>query len=419
MNKQKNQRLLLYINALKTILTIFSTTFFTSFILNLSPDNILSKGCLNVAIFYLSQYFFYILVYFVISKFLNKLNRVRSFQIGIIVNGLLLILIILFKENISKLIFLAGLLIGCSDAFYYANYLVLKSDTVKYTNINNFNIKTSVVTNVINIVVPIILGFLIDISSFTYISNYIVFIVLIQLVLSAFLKPNLQIQKFRIKEFLKIIKEKEVYNKIKYTYWNAIFAGFKATYKTLIIILTIYAFNTNLSLGFLTSAFSIITTLLLLIFKKFENTKNMNRLLIYLLISITPIIFAIIFVFFESHWSLVLLNLFLTIAIQFSEYHSNCERDTIIKNLRLKEFIPEHQFMVELYMCICRIFSYLLFILVSLTYSSILFKILLMLMLLMNPIKFLFMNKQSVVRKELEISFRSTTEHHIETDSTT
>lgn len=406
MNNKKTQILLLSINALKIILTIFTSTFFTSYIVNINPDNIFNKGCFNVAIFYISQYIAYILIYFLISKYLTKLNRVRCFQIGIVVNGLLLLTVILFKENISEWIFVAGLLIGCSDAFYYSNYLVLKNDIVKYTNINSFNIFTSILTNAINIVIPILLGFLIDMSSYSHISKYVIVIVIIQLVLSIFLKSKVETHKFKPKQFLQIIKQKDTWPKIKYTYFNAIFAGFKTTYKVLIVILTIYAFNTNLSLGILTSIFSIVTTILLIIFKRIENFQKLNRLSIYMIISILPIIFAFIFVIFEYHWSLIVLNLTLTISMQFSEYITNRERDAIIKNLKLKEFIPEHQFLVELCMCLCRIFSYILFLIVSFITHSISFKILLLFMLLMNPIKFIFMYKQHQVRNKLEILFK-------------
>jgi hypothetical protein len=404
-DKKKNQILLLIINGLKTILTIFTSTFFTSYIIHLNPDNIMGAGCLNIALFYISQYFFYIVIYYLISKYLSRLNRVRSFQAGIIVNGLLLAIVILFKENISKWIVLAGLLIGCSDAFYNANYLVFKNDTVKYTNINNFNIITSILTNTINIVIPIVLGFLIDLSSYSYISTYIIIIVVVQLILSSFLKSITEVHHFRPKEFFKIARDKNTWSKIKYTYYNAICAGFKNTFKALIVILTIYAFNTNLSLGVLTSVFSIITTILLVIYRKMETLPKLHRLPIFMIIGILPLIFAIIFVLIESHWSLVALNLTLTIAIQFSEYTGNCERDTIIKNLKLKDYIPEHQYFVEFFMCIFRIFAYLLFIIVELLASSIAFKIFLIAMLLTNPIKFFIVYKQYCIRKELESAF--------------
>ena len=122
-------------------------------------------------------------------------------------------------------------------------------------------------------------------------------------------------------------------------------------------------------------------------------------------ISILPIIFGIIFIIAESHWSLVLFNLTLTIAVQFSEYTGNRERDTIIKNLKLKDYIAEHQYFVELYMCIFRVFAYVLFFIVGIMASSVAFKIFLIAMLLTNPIKFLIVHKQYCVRKELEIAF--------------
>ena len=50
---KKTQRTLLAINALKIVLTIFTTTFFTSYIVALTPDNILGEGVFNIGVFYL------------------------------------------------------------------------------------------------------------------------------------------------------------------------------------------------------------------------------------------------------------------------------------------------------------------------------------------------------------------------------
>lgn len=416
--KNSNKNILLCVNCLKLMLTIFTSTFFTSYIISFDTANILGKGLFKVAAFYISQYFFYILLYIIISKFLTKLNKVKSFRVGIIINGVLLITIVLFGNNISKWIVLASMLIGFSDAFYNSNYLVLKNDSVKYKKINNFNMITSVLTNLINIIVPTVLGCLIDVTSFSYVSVYIVAVVVVQLVLTYFLKPQQATHDFNVKKYIKILREdKFAWSKIKYTYFNAIFAGFKNTYKVVIVVLTIYIFKTNLSLGILTSVFSIITTLLLLLFKKFEYHKRMNRLAVYIVVSLLPFISAILFVSCGHKITLIILNLSLNIAMQLSEYIGNCERDTIIKNLKLKEFIPEHQFLVEFCMCACRVFSYILFLVVGLLENIVLFKILLLIMILMNVFKYMIMYKQHLVRKELEKLFNKDNDLYVSEQS--
>lgn len=401
---KKTQRTLLAINALKIVLTIFTTTFFTSYIVALTPDNILGQGVLNIGIFYLSQFVVYMIVYFVLSKFVAKSNRVSYLRLGILVNGILLVALIFFGNEISKWLPLAGGLIGIADAFYNSSYLVMKNELVRRKNINFFNISSSVITNLINVVVPILLGYLIDVSTFSHIAIYVVVIVVVQFGISFLISSQRPPKSdFKLSAFFSYLKQDQRAKKsIKWTYLNAIFAGFKNTYKVIIVILTIYIFKTNLNLGILTSIFSITTTILLVIFKKFEYHPKMNKLVVYMIVGFFPVLACLGFVFLQEKISLIVLNLALTIAIQFSEYGSNCERDAIIKNLNKYEFIAQHQFMCEALMCASRVFSYIIFIVVGLFADITFFTILLIILIGLTPTKFFIMFKQTIVRKKLE-----------------
>ncbi|MBE5745769.1 MAG: MFS transporter [Clostridiales bacterium] len=403
MDNKNTQKMLLLINGLKIILTIFTSTFFTSYIVALNKSNIFGAGIINVGSFYLSQYLIYILTYLLLSRFVAKSNRVNFLRLAIIINGLLLISLVFFGNYLLNWIFLAGALIGVSDAFYNSSYLVMKNEVVKKKNINNFNIKVSVLTNLINIIIPIILGYLIDLTTFNYIAIYVIVIVVFQLIFSFFISPyRPKLPKFKLKEFCLYLKNNaEDRSKLKWNYLNLFFAGFKNTYKVLIVILTIYVFETNFSLGILTSIFSIITTILLIIFKKFEYHKKMNKLLVFMIVSILPIILCVLFIILQNSLILIALNFSLTLAIQLSEYASNSSRDAIIKCLNKYEYIVEHQFLSEAFMCLSRILSYTIFIIVGLFQNITLFTILLIILISLNPIKFYFMYKLETVRENL------------------
>ena len=275
----KSQKSLIAVNALKIILTIFTSTFLTSHILNLTPDNILGVGIFNVGFLYLSQFFVYIVVYWLLTNFISKSNRVIFLRIGIAVYALLLIIIVFLGKDIAKWSMLAGALLGIAEAFYCSSYIVMKNELVSRHSIQTYYIFTIVINNIINIVVPTLLGFLIDVSTYSHISIYIVGIALAQLIVSLFIDvPRIAHSPFQLGKYFKYLKqEKSVRKKIKYTYLNALFASFKSTYKILIVILTIYTFKTNFSLGILSSIFAIISTILLIVYKKFENNKKLNN----------------------------------------------------------------------------------------------------------------------------------------------
>ena len=400
----KNQKSLLIVHMLRMVLELFTSTFLTSHIISLSPDNIFGSGLLNVAILYISQYVAYILVYYINSYFVDKSNRVSFLRVGILVNVCFLIAIVFWGEIISQWIVLAGAICGLSNAFYYSSYNVMKNELVNRIYMKKYSIISTIVTNAINVVVPTILGLLIDVSSYSTISIYVVVLTAVQFVISLFIKtkkPNGS--KLEMKKYLRYLKENpEDRNKIKYTYINGLLAGIKTTYKIDIIILTIFAFKTNLSLGVLSSIFSLITIGLLVLYRKTEHSPKVNKLAVYLIIGTLPFVACILFNFWSTKAMFVLLNCFLTIAIYFSDYFGDAERDAIIKNLGKFEFIAEHNIIIESFKYGVSIFVYLIFILIALIGSMTAFKILLIIMIAVSPYKFFVMYKQRVVRKNFE-----------------
>ena len=263
---------------------------------------------------------------------------------------------------------------------------------------------STIYTNIIKVVVPVLLGFLIDVSSFSNIAIYVMVIAIIQFVVSFLIKTSKpEGSDFELKKYLRFLKDdKDSRNKIKFTYFNALLNGPKNTYNMIVVVLTIYTFKTNLSLGLFTSIFSFVTMALLLLFRKFDNKPHVNKFAIYLLIGVLPVISCIVLVFWLNKPAIIVYNFFLTVALYFSDYFGTTERDTIIRSLDKKEFIAEHQLVVETCQNISKVISYTIFVCVGLISNIIAFKILLMVMILVNPVKFMVMYRQRLIRKDFE-----------------
>jgi hypothetical protein len=92
----KNQNCLLAVHMIRIVLELFTSTFLTSHIISLNPDNIFGSGLFNVAILFISQYVAHIIVYSINSYFVDKSNRVNFLRIGIFVNACFLIAIVLW-----------------------------------------------------------------------------------------------------------------------------------------------------------------------------------------------------------------------------------------------------------------------------------------------------------------------------------
>ncbi len=416
----KTQKSLLSVHMLRMVLELFTSTFLTSHIVSLTPDNMLGDGLFNIGLFYISEFFIYAVFYLLVSYFVDKSNRVGFLRFGIFVNVFLLIAIVFWGEQISSWILLAGALVGFSDAFYYSSYLVMKTELTNRGNIKNFNIQTTIITNIIKIVVPTILGFLIDVSSYSNIAIYVIILSLVQFAISFMVKSHRpENSKFELRPYFHFLKENpDVRKKIKYTYFNAALVGAKSTYKIIVVILTVYTFKTNLSLGLFTSIFSILTMLLLMLYKKLDGKQTLKQTPIYLTIGILPVISCLIMVLWLNKPTLIIYNAFLTIAIYFSEYFGSTERDAIIKNVGKYEFIAEHQFIVETVQDISRIVAYALFVVVGLMSSIFAFKILLMCLILVNPIKYMVMNKQRKIRLAFEQENQAAKDSQMQTQNT-
>lgn len=400
----KTQKSLFIVHMLRVVLELFTSTFLTSYIVSINPADALGSGLANIGLFYISQFFVYGVLFFIISFFVDKSDRISLLRIGIFVTACLLVALVFWGEQISHWIILAGALCGISDAFYYPSYLTIKNEVNHRKDIKQFSIMSTIFTNVIKVVIPVLLGFLIDVSSYSNIAIYVMIVAIIQFIMSFMIKTKKpEGSDFELRKFLNYLnKNKQVKNKIKYTYLNALLNGPKNTYNIIVVVLTIYTFKTNLSLGLFTSIFSFATMALLLLFKRFDSNPKVNKFAIYFIIGILPLISCLVLVFWLNKPTIIIYNFFLTVALYFSDYFGSTERDTIIRSIHKKEFIAEHQLVVETCQNVSKVFSYALFAIVGLIANITVFKILLVIMLIICPIKFLVMYKQRLIRKEFE-----------------
>ena len=402
----KNQKCLFLIHLLRGIMELFTNTFLTSHIItSITSDNVLGAGLFNSAIFYISQYVFYAVVYVLASFFVKRYNRAIFLQLSIFVNLGLIIGLVFWGDAISGWIVLVGALCGLSNALYYAAYFVMKNELAHRRTMKHYNILTVIGVNIIKIVMPTILGFLIDASTYSYIAIYMIFIAVAQFVISFFITTSKAVySKLQLSKYLKELRQDpEAKSKIKYTYINAIFSGIKNTYKLIVIVLTVYTLKTNLGLGIFTSITSVVVLGMLIGFKFLDNKKNVNKFSIYFIIGILPLITCFGIVFYLEQITLIIFNFFLNVAIYFSDYFGSSERDAIIKHIGKREYIAEHQLLIEIITCISRVAAYGVMLLVGFLENIDIFKVLLVVFMILSFVKYMVMYKQRQIRKDYEI----------------
>lgn len=401
----KQQKALLSVHMLRVVLELFTSTFLVSYILAQNPDSILGTGLINIGIFYVSWNVVYGILDFASSYLVDKSNRATLLRFGIIFNILLMIALVFWGEQISHWIILAGAICGMSDAFYYSSYIIMRNELSFKGSFKKYNVLTTIAVNLVKVIVPIIMGYIIDISTFSTIAIYVIVVGVAQFLLTFLIKSTKpKDSRFELKKFFTYLKsDKFAWSKIKYAYLNCWIAGIKTTYNVIVVILTIYIFKTNLKLGIYTSIFSLVTILCLIAYRKADPNPKFNKFVIYLIVGSSPFLAIIATLIHTSSTTLVILNFTLTLVSYFSDYLGDMERDAIIKNLNQYEFIAEHQFVAEISKVTSRVISFSFFIVIGLFSSFTVFKIFLCVILFASPIKFLVMYKQRIIRKELVI----------------
>lgn len=405
-NFTRSQSCLLSVHMLKMVMDLFISTFLTSYILSQTPESILGEGLFNIGLFYFSWYLIYGIFEFVCSYFVDRGNRVLFLRIAIIINTFLILALVFWGEQISHWIIAAGAICGLVDAFYYSSYLIMRAGLAENKTVKLFNIISTLFTNIIKVVVPIILGYIIEASTLSSIAIYIVIISVIQFVISLFIKNDKsESSKFEFKKFINYLKtNKADSSKLKYTYLSNIPSGFKTTYNILVVALTVYIFKKDSILGVYTSIFSLITALLIVLYKLVDKNPKVNKFAIYLSLGLLPLITAILVAIKPTEVVLlVILNFCLTLSSYFSEFMGNTERDAIIKFVHQNEFISEHQVFNEVIQCAGRLISFGLFMIIGKCANFSGFIAMLLFFIAFNPIKFLLLYKQRIIRKEFEL----------------
>ena len=162
---KSSKRFLLSCHLFKKITSLFVSTFLIGHIYSFSGD--IFGYIRNVAVFNIFVYLSMMLFYMLFSIFVDKTNRVIFYRISVVVTTALVILIITFGQQLAQLLILAGSLHGLSEALYYSSYNVIKEEMVGKSSIGKYVTLTTVLLEVINTICPILLGILIDVTTYS------------------------------------------------------------------------------------------------------------------------------------------------------------------------------------------------------------------------------------------------------------
>ena len=298
---KSEQNIIIIMDAIKKIMTIFLGPFLTAYFISTSTNSIL-----NIAIYYIFTYATMALSTLVVAALAEQRNRIKIFRIGIILNFIYILIIILLKEKIINYLPIISILYGISASCYYFPYNLFIINKVKNTERTNYMVKLFITISVVGILFPIIFGSIITITNYILTAVIVLFISLIQIILSFFITDNHNgdLEEYNLKKaWLELKKNKQVINCLA----GEFFIGMNicnGALETVMVILILNSFKTNINLGIITSIATLLSILVVKIYGLIYNKRDDKKVII--ISSIIPVISLIIFLILKTNTTVII-----------------------------------------------------------------------------------------------------------------
>lgn len=394
-------------SSINNIINVFATSFLVSYIMNINADAPIASSLVSIALYYIALHILFSTTYFLFGFLVDRSNRVWVYRLACLMKLVFIIAVIFIGQELAKLSILAGALYGVAEGAYWSSYNVMKIEVVPKAHADKYALLNSIIFKITNVVFPVLIGMLIDYSTYIVVSFYVLALVVIQLVFTFFIKSfkpaNSCFAPF--KYFKKLKAKTEDVTRIKRVYWVAFAYGFTSIMTPILTFLNIYTFKTNTNLGLFTALFAIISIFGLIFIKRF--TKEGKRKIPYIIFSVLTVASSVLVAIYVCKWTYIVYNLILTPVVAMVGYSTEVQRALIAKKTGHYDDIAEHQTMIE---SVCftsaRLISFVAMLVLGLTLGLTGFKILLAVDSLCIPLLCYFLHKMEKVEKNYPIETR-------------
>ena len=356
---------------INNILYMFLNTFMVAYFITLT-----NYDYRLISIYYALSFVGILLTFLVCAKTIKNKSQLGIFRSGILLYCVYILIVALLKEKIVTYYALLGFFYGIVQGlFWVAGHTLINEYT---SNVENSFISIkSILSKTLKIFFPLIFGVSIELTSFSYIAKIVLILSLIQFSFSLLIRDKEKINKkeYNLKEFIRYIKDNK---KFKIVYKISMCDGIvHYLLETLITILIVMTFKTTISLGILTTVFSICSMVSVYIFQyKFKSNKNVLKTsCIFMIISVILLLFNI------NKISIIIYNLCNSVFLVLLMNTAETKSYSIVNEDKkvIDDYIVEHQIIYQIALNIARISAYIVLFIVSLFNNMFVFKILLFL----------------------------------------
>lgn len=349
--EQENRKYIAIIAFLRKFLNVFFSLFFNIYILKIVNNDM--NFILKYTIY---SVFLGVILEYILLKIINSKNAGIIYRSSFVLSAISIFLLIIFKENIVKYIYLFKTLDTMKSLFYAVPYelIIIGSNTNK--SMSSYLANLNILENITAILTPMFSGFIIEKFSYNVLFITLGLETILIIAISMKIKDfTVQDSKMKIKEFWKIAKEKTHLKDIyKCMFFRRI--SLQGAMTELLPIVLFLRLGTEMSFGSYNTLFAVISIISLQILK-IINSKKINKKF-YPYMAIIIFISSLLMVFNASFATLliyyILMNSFGTII----ESESCSAIYSAIKVDNLEQYRKEHMMVFNIYMFVGQVISY-------------------------------------------------------------
>lgn len=302
-NKKIEADIIIAINAMKKIMILFLGPFLTAYFIKTSKESLI-----DLSLYYVFSYIILAIGSFLVASIIKNKFRIGMFRIGVILNFFYIMFIIILKEKIVDHLGLMSILYGISSSAYWFSYNLFSINKIENIKRTEYTVKSKIVSLTIGIICPILLGTIITATNYELTAVIILFISIIQIILSFMLTPDKEneLPKFNLKNTWNNLKDN---NQIRKTSLVEFLIGMNVSDGALEILMTILifdSFKTNMNLGIITSITTILSMIFVHIYGKVY--KNKDDKIIIIISSILPVISVLVLLMWKNNITIIIYN---------------------------------------------------------------------------------------------------------------
>ena len=349
--EQENRKYIAIIAFLRKFLNVFFSLFFNIYILKIVNNDM--NFILKYTIY---SVFLSVILEYILLKIINSKNAGIIYRSSFVLSAISIFLLIIFKENIVKYIYLFKTLDTMKSFFYAVPYELIIIGTNTNKSMSSYLANLNILENITAILTPMFSGFIIEKFSYNVLFITLGLETLLIIAISMKIKDfTVQDSKMKIKEFWKIAKEKTHLKDIyKCMFFRRISSQGAMT--ELLPIVLFLRLGTEMSFGSYNTLFAVISIISLQILK-IINSKKINKKF-YPYMAIIIFVSSLLVVFNSSFVTLliyyILMNSFGTII----ESESCSAIYSSIKVDNLEQYRKEHMMVFNIYMFVGQVISY-------------------------------------------------------------